>query len=135
VLNLSKSSFGNSPAPSVDSLVITRSGGMYRVDETTVTAEGPSHMTFEMPVGDGEVTNNVPSQNGQPASSLHATFAQHGDTVTSTGEITVAGQKVATQASREYLTPDKKSYIRDVNLQLAMGGGVPVHFIAVYDRK
>ena len=69
VLNLSKSSFGNAPAPSVDSLVITRSGGMYHVDESTITAEGPSHMTFEMPVGDGEVTNNVPPQNGQPASS------------------------------------------------------------------
>ncbi len=134
VLNLSKSSFGNAPAPSVDSLVITRSGGMYHVDEHTMTAEGPSHMTFEMPVGDGEVTNKVPPQNGQPASAVHETFAQHGDTITSTGEITVAGQKVATQTSREYLTPDKKSYVRDVNLQLAMGGGVPVHFIAVYDR-
>ncbi len=135
VLNLSKSSFGNSPAPTMDSLIITRSGGMYHVDENTISPEGPSHMTFEFPVGDGEVTNSVAPQNGQPASSIHAVFTMHGDTTTSTGEITVAGQKVATQASREYLTPDKRSYVRDVNLQLSMGGGIPVHFIAVYDRK
>ena len=51
------------------------------------------------------------------------------------GEITVAGQKVATQSSREYLTSEKSSFIRDVNLQLAIGAGAPVHFIAVYDRK
>ena len=135
VLSLAKSSFGNSPAPTMDSLVITRSGSNYHVEENTITPEGPSHMVFEFPVGDGEVTNNVPAENGQPARSIHAVFTTRGDTTHTTGEISVAGQKVATQSSREYLTPDKKSYVRDVTLQLTMGGGVPVHVIAVYDRK
>ena len=116
-------------------MVITRSGTMYHVDEYTNTMEGPTHMTWNLPAADGEVTNNNPPQNGQPASSIHTVVTMRGDTMTTTAEITVAGQRVATQSSREYLTPEKKSFIRDVNLQLAIGGGAPVHFIAVYDRK
>jgi hypothetical protein len=135
VLNLSKSAFGNYPAPTMDSMVVTRSGATYHIDEYTNSVEGPVHMTSEWPVSDGEVTNNVPAQNGQPASAIHLIVKMRGDTATSVGEITVAGQKVATQSSREYLAPDKKTYIRDVALQLAIPGGAPAHFIAVYDRK
>lgn len=116
-------------------MVITRSGTMYHIDEYTTSMEGPAHMTWSLPTADGEVTNDNPAQNGQPASSIHTIVTMRGDTMTTTAEITVAGQKIATQSSREYLTPGKKSFVRDVNLQMAIGGGAPVHFIAVYLKK
>jgi len=131
VLDIQNSNFGGAPAPASDSMTITRSGTMYQVDQYANAGTGAQHVSSQWPVGDGQVTNEVPEQ----GASMHSTITMRGDTATFTGEISLQGQVVATQSGRESLSPDGRTMTRVVDIQPLIGSSGPLHIVAVYLKK
>jgi hypothetical protein len=132
VLDIAKSSFGGSPAPAGDSMVVTRSGGMYQIDQYTIISQGPQHMTSQWPVGDGQVTNEIPEQ----GATTHSRITMRGDTAMFSGDITVQGQAIATESGSQFVSADGKTLTRiaDIQPQIA-GASDAMHMVTVYDRK
>jgi hypothetical protein len=132
VLDIAKSSFGSSPAPASDSMIVTRSGGMYRIDQYTIISEGPQHMTSQWPVGDGRVTNEIPEQ----GATTHSTITMQGDTAIFSGDITVQGQAIATESGSQFVSADGKTLTRIADIQPQIAGvSDAMHMVTVYDRK
>ena len=132
VINLAKSDLGKMPPPTVDSSTITRVGNVYEIVTTSdFGGQGTQHVTLKWPVGEGESSNDM--ANG--ATIRTSTKVQH-DTTTFSSTIVVQGQTVALQTGRTYLSPDRKSLIREMEIQPTAGPNTdPIHFRLVYDRK
>jgi hypothetical protein len=131
ILNRAKSTFASLPAPTVDSMVVTRAGNMYQFDAITdFGAQAKQEYIYKWPTGDGEVTNNV---NG---AIVHTAIKMMGDTIQQTSEITMQGQTVATQKGRVFHSADGKTLTRvvDVHPTSSMSGD-PLHLEFVYDRR
>jgi hypothetical protein len=134
VLDLARSSFGSAPTPSADSMIITRFGAMYKIDEYAAVSEGPQHAVTQFPVGDGQVTNEVPSEGGSMRATM--TVKMRGDTATFSGDISLQGQSVATELGEQFLSADGKTLTRIVDIQPTVAGATdPVHIVTVYGRR
>jgi len=132
VLDLAKSNFGGGPTPTGDSMTITRAGGMYQIDEYAAVTEGPQHAKSQWPVGDGQVSNEMPEQ----GASMRTTIKMRGDTATFSGDLSVQGQSVATQVGRQFLSRDGKILTRIVDIQPTVAGATdPIHIVSVYLKK
>jgi hypothetical protein len=131
VLDVHSSDFGGAPAPTSDSLVITRSGQMYQVDQYANNGGTMQHVTSQWPIGDGQVTNEIPEQ----TASMRSTVTMRGDTATFTGDISLQGQVVAHQTGRESLSPDGKTLTRVVDIEPLVGSSGTIHVVAVYLKK
>ncbi len=131
ILNRAKSNFASLPAPTVDSMVVTRAGSMYQIDAVTdFGAQAKQEFAYKWPTGDGEVTNNV---NG---AIVHTAIKMKGDTLQQTSEITMQGQTVATQNGRVFRSADGKTLTRDVEVHPTSSmSGDPIHLVFVYDRR
>jgi len=131
VINPGKSSFASMPAPTVDSLVVTRVKGMYQFETTTdFGGQGKQHLVYTWPIGEGEVTNNV------SGAIVHTTIKMKADTILPTSQITMQGETVATQSGRVFRSADGKTLTRDVLIQPASTmSGDPIHVVFVYDRR
>jgi hypothetical protein len=131
VLNRAKSTFASLPAPTVDSMIVTRAGSMYQFDAITdFGAPAKQEYVYKWPTSDGEVTNNV---NG---AIVHTAIKMKGDTIQQTSEITMQGQTVATQNGRVFHSADGKTLTRDVEVHPTSSmSGDPLHLVFVYDRR
>jgi hypothetical protein len=131
VVNVAKSSFAAMPAPTVDSIVVTRGDGSYQFDATTdFGGQGKQHLVYKWPIGAGEVTNNV------SGATVHTTITVKGDTLLPTSQISMQGQTVATQTGRVFRSADGKTLTRDVTVQPTSSmSGDPIHIVFVYDRR
>jgi hypothetical protein len=131
VINPGKSTFASMPAPTVDSLVVTRVRGMYQFETTSdFGGQGKQHLVYTWPIGEGEVTNNV------TGAIVHTTIKMKADTILPTSQITMQGETVATQTGRVFRSADGKTLTRDVLIQPASTmGGDPIHVVFVYDRR
>jgi hypothetical protein len=93
--------------------------------------QGTQRVTLKWPVGEGESSNDM--SNG---ATIRSTTKVHADTTTFSSTIVVQGQAVALQTGRTYLSPDRKSLIREMDIQPTAGPNTaPIHFRLVYDRK
>jgi hypothetical protein len=131
VVNIAKSSFGSFPAPTVDSIVVTRADNMYQFETTTdFGGQGKQHLIYKWPIGAGEVTNNV------TGAIVHTTVTMKGDTIVPTSQVTMQGETVATQTGRVFRSADGKTLTRDVLIQpTSTMAGEPIHVVFVYDRR
>jgi hypothetical protein len=132
LINRAKSDFGAMPPPTIDSSVVTRSGTMYQIDATTdFGGQGTQHRVIQWPVGEGETTTDL--GNG---ATMHTTTKLAHDTATFVSNISVQGQAVALQSGRVFLSADKKTLTRELDIQPLAGPSTdPLHFRLVYDRK
>ena len=131
VINRAKSNFAMLPAPTVDSIVVTRAGNMYQFDATTdFGAQAKQEFVYRWPTGDGEVTNNVNE------AIVHSAIKMKGDTIQQTSEITREGQTVATQTGRVFRSADGKTMTREVDVRVTSTPSTdPIHLVFVYDRR
>ncbi|MFL5483664.1 MAG: hypothetical protein ACJ8AK_15890 [Gemmatimonadaceae bacterium] len=132
IINRAKSDFGTLPPPTIDSSVVTRVGTMYEIDATNdFGGQGTQHRVIKWPVGAGETTTDL--GNG---ATMQTTTKLANDTATFVSKISVQGQAVALQSGRVYLSADKKTLTREMDIQPLAGPSTdPLHFRMVYDRK
>lgn len=132
VLNVHKSTFGSFPAPTVDSIVVTRVGSVYQLDVTSDMGEASvQHFKYPVPVRDSEMTLDLPD-----GSRMRTTFKHHQDTVAFTSEISAQGHPTARQRGRMYPSADGRTLTRDVIITpLAGPSTAPIHVVLVYDKR
>ncbi len=131
VINVRKSTFGSFPAPRVDSLVITRSGPIYKMDVTSdMGGDKVERFTYPVPLHDSATTIDLPD-----GSSMHTSFTHHRDTVSFATEISAQGQPVARQRGLMYPSADGRTLTRDVTITPLSGASrTPIHVKLVYDK-
>jgi hypothetical protein len=131
VIDMAKSDFGKFPPPSFDTSRVTRRGNQYRVESITdFGGQGPQHIVYMWPVGDGDVINDLPN-----GATMKTTTKMHGDTITFVSQVIVNGNAVASQTGRMYETA-AATLTREVDIQPLVGqSAAPLHFVLVYQRR
>jgi hypothetical protein len=130
-IDLSKSNYGQLPPPSYDTSKVSRVANQYHVESSSdFGGQGPQHLSWNWPIGDGEVTNVAPN-----GATLHTTTKMKGDTITFSSTVVFQGQTVAIQSGWIAVGSDGKTLTRNIEIQPMQGpSSQPLRMLLVYNK-